>query len=354
MISLVQATQLTRTFLKKLSIACGILLLVFIIFQIGIFIYKVFVPTAPPPAPEGFGLLPQVIFPAQNALISYTINTPTGRLPTFPDRLKVYKIKQRDPQLLDLNNIRKRLNGVGFYKNELKLSEILYQWSNLTEPEIFIRFNIVSNAFEIHSNFYNDPYVLSAKHLPRNAEAQNYVLNFLGAIGENTSNFDLTKTKFEYFRIIDNNLAQVDAVNEAQVIKVNLYQKALDNLNIYYPSYTNEPVTRFWIASSKNVPVVVYANFRHQDTVLKDPLYSSIYLIKTSSQALTDLKNGKAYIFNPQNRTSVEIIDVSMGYYIGERNLSELEQEFIIPIFIFTGRDFKAYVHALADSKFTR
>ena len=206
MISLVQATQLTRNLLKKLSIACAILLLVFIILQIGLFIYKIFVPAAPPPAEEKFGLLPQVEFPIQNALISYTLNTPTGRLPTFPDRIKVFKIVKRDPQLLDLNNTRRRLGGIGFYNNELKLSEILYQWSNQTEPETFIRFNIVSNAFEIHSNFYSNQYVLSASRLPGNIGAQNTALNFLGVIGENTLNFDLTKTRFEYFRIINNNL----------------------------------------------------------------------------------------------------------------------------------------------------
>lgn len=353
MISLVQATELTREFLKKSSIVCGVLLSLFIIYQIGLFIYKVFIPPPPAPAEEKFGLLPPVKFPSPLQSISYTLNTPTGRLPTFVDRMKVYKIKQRGAQLLDLNNIRGRLQGAGFTKNELKQSEIIYQWTSITQPETFIRLNIVSNAFEIHSNFYNDPYVLANIRFPKtNTAIQNTALTLLSSIGENISSFDLAKTNYTYFKLVDGKLIQVDALNDAKIAKVDLYQKSIDKLSINYPSFNNESIDRFWIGSSRNYPIIVYGNFRHQETDITDPSYSSMYLMKNSSQAFSDLKSGKAFVFNPSNRTNVEITDVSMGYYIGELDLSVLEQEYIIPIFIFTGRDFKAYVHALPDSKF--
>lgn len=354
MLTLVKATQLSRLTLKWGTISLGIFLIFFFIVQAILYVSRLMNPPLPPTAEETFGFLPEVTFPTYNQPLTYSLNTVTGTLPVFPDRIKVYKIVKKDPQLLDLKNAREKLSHVGFFGSETKIQETLYQWSTVIEPQTFILYNIITNAFQIHSNILDNPQLLEAKRLPKDQDAQDVALSFLRSVDESTKGFDLTKTKYTYFNIQDKKLLQVDAFNEAQVIKVDLYQKLVNNLEIFYPNYLNESIIKFWIASNKYLPIIVYANFRHQETDETNPLFSSTYLIKSTAEAFQDLKNGNAYIFNPTNKQNIEITDISLGYYVDNRIVQQPEQDYLIPIMVFKGRDFKAYVHALFDSRFKK
>ena len=72
---------------------------------------------------------------------------------------------------------------------------------------------------------------------------------------------------------------------------------------------------------------------------------AGVYPIKTTKQAFDDLVQGNAYVMNNSVAKNVDITDVTLGYYLGSET-----QPYTVPIYIFTGKNFIAYVQALASS----
>jgi hypothetical protein len=354
MISLVKATELSRLLLKRGGVVIILILIGIFLIRGAIGIAQSLAPKEKPKAQERFGMLTEVPFRGGSAVKPsiYTLNTITGGLAAHPQMMKVYRIKKKEIKLHDLDNIRKHLLGVGFGQEETKISDIIYQWGNKNDPQSFIKYNIISGAFEIHSDFMDNQFVLDARNLPPNDRALGIVMNFLSSVDEYSDDYDLSQTKYSYYKIENQRMMQVDAFNEAQLIKVELFQKPLEDFKIHYPSYFNNSIIRFILASGKSSPVIVAANYRHQETDYKNPYFSSTYNIKSPQQAFEDLKNNKALIFNIMNKNEVEITKIYLGYYIGDTFLTQPEQDYIVPIVIYEGNNFKAYVHAIPENRF--
>ena len=87
-------------------------------------------------------------------------------------------------------------------------------------------------------------------------------------------------------------------------------------------------------------PEVVEANFIHQ---IPSDEYST-YPIKTSNLAFEELKKNKAYIASSPQNGKISIKNITLGYYIGEK-----EQDYLVPIIVFEGNGFEAFVSAVTD-----
>lgn len=344
MIHLVQATRLTRITLRWIIITIVSGISLFILYNIALFVKSILYP---PPAPQfgiKFGNLPSVEFPPPTSLPIYKLNTVNGVLPEFPDRINVYKMQEKDPNLLGLTNARLKMRAIRFTANEIKISPAVYQWKSLDPPERFIQFDIVSESFNLFSNYSENPDVLLARFLPSEKEARRRIDNFLGRLGEDGMDFDNDKTQFTYFTISNKKLRRVGGLNEAQIIQVDLFQKQVSKMDIYYPyTYFNESLMKFLIGSGPDTYEIMETHYVHQKA---DEKTFSDYPIITSSQAFENLKAGKAYIFNPEGVAQVEITDIQLAYYIGEKS-----QKYLMPIIVFRGNhSFKAYVIAIPDS----
>lgn len=345
MLTLAQATKETRTLLKFGGIIVGAIFLIIILFNFSSSIRSTFFPPPPPPPEQKFGKLPKVDFPtSENLKINYRLNTITGTLPAFPDRLKVYSIKKPEPNLLNLQNVRNNLKNVNFTTGETELSETVFKWTNTTTPIRTINYDILSNNFDISSDYLNNN-SFSTENLPLDKQAQSFVINFLTNSGENLDDIDRENASISYFKILNNNLVRVNNPQEAQTVKVDVIQKAIDQLNIFYPEFEGSTMS-FLIGSDGSQPIIFQAHFKHQPINTNS---SSTYPIITSQQALEQLKQGKAYIFNPEKKQNVEITDIYLGYYLGEK-----DQEYLMPIVIFKGKNFQAYVQAIPDSSITK
>ena len=133
----------------------------------------------------------------------------------------------------------------------------------------------------------------------------------------------------------------MQSINEANFARLDVFQKNLDNHKIYYPGLS-ESLMYFIIKGSGFLPNVTDASFIH---FIADSSNFSTYPIKTAEAAFEDLKQGNALVFtNDKNAKLIDIIDVSLGYYIGDEN-----QQYFLPIVVFKGKEFTAYVNALSQ-----
>lgn len=349
MAKLAVITSEVRIVLKILGIAAAIVLIVFLILKGGQIFKNLFFPTPLAAPEEKFGALPPISFPSQNPEnIVYRINTLTGKLPTagsapgqIPDRMKVFPVMRAEPSLVALVTIQNRLKNIGYNQKETKVSESIYQWTN-TKGSI-IQYNLITNNLKVSSNFLSlPPPSKLARDTSTGAGAYQEATNFLTSVGGNISDLDPELARTSYLKIQNGALIAATSQNDAQFIRIDLFQKALDNKKVYYPGLVQSPMY-FIFKDEGGFPTIADAAFEHFTAGLEE---SSDYPVKSAEAAYEDLARGNAFIFNPNRQSTVDITDVSLGYYVEEH-----DPQYFVPIFVFSGNAFTAYVPAVASSQ---
>ena len=92
----------------------------------------------------------------------------------------------------------------------------------------------------------------------------------------------------------------------------------------------------FTYKSVDGVPSIAESNF-----INTIPGESSEYPIISGLEAYEKLKKGDAYILYERESGNIDITDVNLGYYVGP------DQEYFLPVIVFSGSGFTAYVNAL-------
>lgn len=343
MLSLSQVTFETRTILKWGAISLGFLLLIFLIFKIGGTIKEAIFPTPPPPPKVEFGKLEAPNFPkTADKKLSFSLDTATGNLPNFPTQIKVYKIKKNEPNLLALARAQDKVGRLGFEVRPASLSESIYQWIDDDVLGRILTMNIFSSNFNMFSSFLSDP---SAETFNTQGfeRGKSVAQDFLSSLELFPLDFDTAKTKVNLFSIKNYSLIPATSISSTQAVQVSFFQKKIDNRSIYYPRISTSPINVLLGVVNGELEVVE-ANSSYQTPGGE----FSTYPIKSSKESFEELKNGKAYIayigsFTKNDKVSIK--NISLGYYIGER-----EQTYLLPIIIFEGNDgFYAYVWAVTD-----
>ncbi len=337
MAHLAQVASEVRVVLKLLAASLAVIFLLFIFFKGGEIAKNLFFPTPPPPPDEKFGKLPLVTFPTQNLeKFEYKINTLTGRLPSFSDRMKVYKVKRGTPSLIALKSARDKLRLLGYTENESKISEEEYQWTNSSGQTI--RMNILTGNYKIFSNFLGEPAESITGELARKDRTYELVIRFIGNLELETEDLDQASSTLTYFKLENGSLTKAASLNDANLTRLDLFQKNIDDAKIYYPNLS-ESLMYFMLRGGSSSSNIVEASFSHYVADLSN---SSTYPIKTAEVAFGDLKRGNALIFANTQEKLIDITDVSLGYYIGGEN-----QQYFLPIVVFKGKEFTAYVQAV-------
>lgn len=322
----------TRAVLKWGTLLLGALIILFLLLKIKDIVF----PPAPPKPTVGFGKLPQIEFPATaRKNLTFSINTITGTLPTLAATEKVFKMRDTRPDLLSLDRAKEKVKIIGFEGNPTKVSENVYQWKNPDGRTLTM--NILDFNFNLSSDF------LSKENIPAFGRRADIAIgvskDFLGQMDLFSKDLDETKTATNLFSIKDFKLIPATSLSNTQIVKVNFFQKDFNNLPVYYPGETTDSPMSFFVGESEN-PQVLEANFFYQNT----SEISSTYPLKTTEKVLEDLKEGKGYILSSGGSSNISIKKVNLGYYIGEK-----KQEYLIPIVVFEGDNFLAYINAVTD-----
>lgn len=368
--SLHKTIEFTRKFLIGILLGVAAVFIFILIFRLGIIVKNLLFPPKITPANHLYGTLPKITFPQSttNTKFTYTINTVSGELPKFPDRLNVYPIKQQEPSFLNLDKVKKKTQKLDFTTDgrlvpETVLDEVTYEWKEDTGIRRSIIFNTVTFDFTLKSSFLSSLTVINAKELSNEKSAKKTVTSFLNLINQMPDDIDLNKTYIQFLSIKNDALVPAASLSNTQVIRVDLHQKNIAyDLNTGIPLtsggfkktkislpilYPNPPYSTmsFWIASGQSRPEVVAANFKYK-SIDFDQNIESTYAIKTATEAFEELKNGKAYIASYNgSQNEININKVYLGYY-----LDESSEEYLQPIVVFEGEDgFTAYVFAVKD-----
>lgn len=342
MLTLSQATAKTRKFIKFLTIFIASALVIILIVRGLIALKEIIAPTPLPPPTVSFGKLPKISFPESKTSkkLKYSINTISGTLPAFPDRAVANKMVDYAPNILDVDNAHRKARNVGFSGRGVKLSDENYRWTEPSTLKKELTMNIITSDFIMTSLFLQDPRVIAARSIGNESGAAGVAQSFLQRIENFPSDIDIKKTTTIKYSIVNGTLIPATSLSNTQVIGVYFYQKDVNNLPIYY---TNGGVSNIFIlvASGESSPEVVAADFSHQY-----PLENSgTYPIKTSTEAFDELSAGKAYIARYDTKSDeIQIKKVYLGYFLSLR-----KQEYLMPIVIFEGDGFFAYLPSVRD-----
>lgn len=342
MITLHKIAEETRTLFKWSTISLLALISLILIFKTGINIKEYFYPTPVPPPTVSFGKLPQISFLPNTTTksLSYTINTLSGTLPTFPDRVKIYQITQPQPNLLALKRAQERVVEAGFDPPATSISDTIYQWQTQSQLSKKLTQNILSFNFNLSTNFLNNQNLFNKEPLSEN-EAVDVTRSYVSKISLFHEDIDTAKTKITPLLFKDSQLVAATSISTTQVIRVDLYQKNIDNLPVYYP-HPPFSTMNFLVAGKRPREEILEANFYHQ--IINET--SATYPIITADEAFSQLKKANAYIaayYGTDNQ--IKIKNVYLGYYLGE-----ITQDYLMPIVIFEGNDgFFAYISAVKE-----
>lgn len=344
MLTLNQATGMTKKVAIGAAIIMGTLITLIILFRIGVWLKNIISPTPPPPPTVSYGILPVLELPnnLDNKNYSYTIDTVTGGLPKFPDRVKVFKIIPPATDLLAFERAGQRAAQAGFTNGPARVGGNVYQWIDPRSANgRKINIDIFSSEFSVNSAFLNDPNVNSGNTILKPDEAISLAQNFLSSMTILANDIKITKPY--YYTIQNSQLTPTNSVGDAQIIEVDFFQKDLDDLSIYYPRPYNSTMNIFIGGGGEIQPQILQAQYFHQEVSTE----SATYPIKTAEDAFTELKAGKAYIANPasQGKNEIFLQEISLGYY-----MSDKAQDYVMPIVVFKGTDgFIAYLSAIKD-----
>lgn len=344
MLTLHKATEATKTIAKWASVSIVSILILVILIRALVALKESVFPTPPPVPTVGYGKLPAIEFEgnATNAVLDYSIDTVTGKLPAFGTTAKVHKIIHPSANLLGPQRAQDQVKKINFFGPGIPVSESVYEWTSAESLQKTLTVDINSFNFALFSDFMSNPTVLAGGSLPSQAVAENTAKTFLSNLNTFPTDIDTQKTKIALFAIDGQHLVPSTSLSNSGVIRVDFYQKDVDKLPIFYPRPPYSTMNLKVAAGERSEGEVVEAEFYHYDIEGK----SETYPIKTADQAFTQLKEGKAYIASyAKGNTNVSIKNVYLGYYLGQS-----KQDYLMPVVIFEGNNnFFAYINAIAD-----
>lgn len=341
MFTLHDTIELTKKVLLYGGIAAIIIFLLFMLFQLGVFLKNTFFPTPPPAAEAAYGKLPPIPFEkTENSSITYSLDTVTGDLPEFYDRLYVYKIVPQFPEFYDLTRAKSKAAGLGFTENPKQVGNNLYQWSHTTQLQPAFTLDILREDFQYSSSFMTYAPIVNGENVPDEETAIDEATQFLKKAQSFPETINEASTSATALHIEDGQLVAATSNATSQLYRVDFQLNTVDELPLYFP-HSPESVIFAVVGQENNESVIVEAGFIHKDISEE----FSDYPAKTTAEAYDELKAGKGYIAsNFTNATDVTIRDVQLGYYFSDK-----PQEYLLPIYVFIGDGFLAYVSAVQN-----
>lgn len=343
MSSLAATTEKMRSLLKIGGLIGVILFGLYLFISGGILVKNIFFPNAPTAPVQGFGQLPEIVFEQKSSpAIDYKINTLTGELPTnLPSKMFVYKLLQPKPDLLALQNSKNLATIAGFKEGEIKISSTEYRWTNPgTNSTITIDIN--NKNFEINSNLALNQSIISNSLIPEEERIKQHISNYLQSLGVDLEKLSFREESLVYYTFSNNILTKTDNSFTAKAIRVNLYNKNIENeqgnFAFVYPN-PEFPLVTLLVAFPSSSRMIVLEGKSYNKIVTDE---SSDYPVKSPTVALDELKSGKGYLHNPNNLNTVEITDVYLSYYLDENT-----NEYALPVYVFEGINSRGFVTAV-------
>ena len=157
MATLTEASVKARNYIKYGGIAFVAITILWYVGLAGIAYYnKMFPPTLPPPTVD-FGQLPSVNFPASKTRANLLLELPTGKIPAFPDRMRIYKAPTKRSGFADPGNALDVATSLGFLFKPVEQSSTEWIWTIQDQLNSKLDMNIISGQFTLTRQWQNNP-----------------------------------------------------------------------------------------------------------------------------------------------------------------------------------------------------
>lgn len=279
-----------------------------------------------------FGILPYPDFPVagvSSSNFSYSIDTTTGDLPKvgtdagFEKLIKVYFITKSFATLLSPE----------------KSQSLAEKFKITTLPQILSETNY--------------KFVDGDKTLNVDLDSGNFTYQNEATISSQVNFDEDEKLIFDFKRILNNLGLSKQDLNEGrskvvlsekdgvEIAQISLWQANLDNIPIVTPDFNKSPVNARAFKSADNLENYLSLEFSYFPI---DISTFATYPIKTTGAAFEDLRNGKGIVIIEPAKPDVSITSVYLGYFLPENYTP-----YLLPIFVFEGPDFAAYLPAITE-----
>ena len=317
--------------------------------------YKFLNPPPLPPAGASFGVLPGVNFPGSKDRPKMSLELPTGAVPAFPDRMRVYWAPTKRSGFADADTAIDTATALGFLFKPFQPTETDYIWTNQDQLSSKLEMNIVSGHFVLSRRWQNNPALATMGNFLSDKQVITETENFIKRIG--LLNDDAVGVeKVTYLKNDASKLVSALSLSDADFVQLDLFRKNIDEIDpnskskeikASYPFYRTDPskgLIRIVVSGSKiQNEKIVYMDYQYTDI---DYAKNSTYPIKTGDEAWSELSSGGGFVTPIGPRIGeIKIRRVFLGYYDSDEN-----QKYAMPIYIFLGdQGFTAYVSAVIN-----
>lgn len=324
--------------------------------QAGIAYYNKLYPPAPPPPTVDFGQLPSVNFPDSKVRANLLLELPTGTIPAFPDRMRVYLAPTKRSGFADPGNALDVATSLGFLFKPLEQSDVEWIWTIQDQLNSKLDMNIVSGQFVMSRQWQNNPSLAAMANFTSDKQVVTDTENYLKKI-DLLPNDTVGVEKVSYLKADASNLVNALSLSDADFVQLDLFRKNIDEIDpnsktkevlASYPFYRTDPskgLIRVIVSGSNTQSEkIIYLGYAYT-AVQYDK--SGTYPIKTGDEAWSELQKGGGFVTaNSPKMGDVKIRRIFLGYYDADNG-----QNYSMPVYIFLGdQGFTAYVSAVKDS----
>ena len=308
--------------------------------------YAYYLSTLPPQEEKPdtkFGPLPNPSFPkgtVSSSNFSYTIDTFNGNLPQigqdkgFDKIIKVYFVIKTLATFLSPEKSQNLAGKFDIKSQPQILSETNYLFK---EADKSLNVDLDTGNF-VYRNGLTPPEQTGLDDDNKLVSDFQRTLENLGVLSE-----DIKKGRSKIFPLKNNagQLTPTDVRAEANAAQISLWPTPIDNKPILTSQYNVSIISANVYKSASNINNYLLLNYKYFPI---DTSTYATYPLKSSDEALADLKNGKGAVVIEPVKPQVSITSIYLGYFLPENYSPYLQ-----PIYVFEGPHFVAYVPAINE-----
>ena len=342
MATLTETAVVTRKAIKYGAIAFVAITLLWFIGGAAIRYYQALTPPPPPPPTMDFGLLPPIQFPKETGRPKLTLELPTGAIPEFPDRMKVFYAPTKRSGFLDADRAIETARALGFLFQPDQPTETKYIWTNQDQLSSRLNMDIVSGHFKLTRVWQANPALLALSSFTSDRQVITDINNYLRKGGLLPGDID-QEQKATYLKAVGGQLTPTISLSEADFVQIDFFRNNYEG----YPFYRPEPdygLVRAIVSGSRDqTDKIIGLDYNYTSV---DYLKMGTYPIKTGEVAWQEFSNGGGLVTDKSPKTgSIAIRRILLGYY------DSPSQSYAMPIYVFLGdRGFVGHVSAVTDS----
>ena len=339
--SLTHTAYMSRNIIKYGGIAVVFIVFLWMSITTGYKIYRATHPLYVAPT-QKYGALPAMVFSEKEKTNkNFSFEFPNDSTPQFSDQSRVYVIYRSSSSILALENDKKTAASFEFTDEPIEIKTGVYEFKNTTLNKN-LTMNVLEGSFKMTYPYISDQLLLNPTKMPSKTEAIEIASSYLESGDKLTDDLKNGEKKVSFWKIQNGSLIAADSQSEGNVARVDFYRSKLNDLEILSEKVGQASVSV--LVSGSEVADKQILEVDYKDLSVDAESYST-YPIKTTEEAIEDLKSGNYWPALDTTSNQVIIKNVYLAYFEPVSLTNYLQ-----PIFVFEGNNnFVAYVSAVSS-----